>query len=194
MSPRTPVVAVLLAALMSVTGCGADGHPAAAGPRPAVPSASASASPSASPTAAPVPSGPTVPGGNPNGPAHSLLSTGTDAVALTFDDGPDPVTTPKLLALLRQYHVRATFCVIGSRARDYPDLIRAIAADGHTLCNHSWQHLQDLARHPVSYQVWDLTQTNAAIQRDVPGIQIHFMRAPGGAFTTGLCQLVTSSR
>jgi peptidoglycan/xylan/chitin deacetylase (PgdA/CDA1 family) len=196
MSPRTLLVAALLPALLLAGGCGPGNRPAAAGPtpRPASPSTSASAAASASPTAAPVPSGPTVPGGNPKGPAHSLLSTGTDAVALTFDDGPDPVTTPKLLALLRQYHVRATFCVIGSRARDYPDLIRAIVADGHTLCNHSWQHLQDLAKRPVSYQNWDLSQTNLAIQHDVPGVQIHFMRAPGGAFTTGLCQLVTQQQ
>jgi peptidoglycan/xylan/chitin deacetylase (PgdA/CDA1 family) len=181
--------AALVALLLA--GCGPGGAHAAA-PNPTPPASRASASPTASPspTIAVVPQGPTAPGGSPDGPAHSLRKTGTDAVALTFDDGPDPVTTPKLLALLRQYHVHATFCVIGSRARDYPDLIRAIVADGHTMCNHSWQHLLDLARHPVDYQIRDLAHTTQAIQNAVPGVQVHFMRAPGGAFTTGLCGLI----
>jgi peptidoglycan/xylan/chitin deacetylase (PgdA/CDA1 family) len=194
MSPRARHVSALLVLLAALAGCGpAAAHSAGSTPTPVPASPSVAASASAGAAAAPVaatPSGPTAPGGGPNGPAGSLLHTGTDAVALTFDDGPDPVTTPNLLELLRQYHVHATFCVVGSRARDYPDLIRAIAADGHTLCNHSWQHLEDLAKRPYSYQLWDLTQTNLAIQNAVPGIQIHYMRAPGGAFTPALCQLI----
>jgi peptidoglycan-N-acetylglucosamine deacetylase len=194
MSPRTRHVAALLVLVATLAGCGKAEHHAGSTPKPVPASPSAAGSASASAAAAPVavtPDGPTAPGGDPTGPAGSLLHTGSNAVALTFDDGPDPVTTPKLLALLRQYHVHATFCVIGSRARDYPDLIRAIVADGHTLCNHSWQHLEDLAKRTYSYQLWDLTQTNQAIQNAVPGIQIHYMRAPGGAFTAGLCQLIT---
>ncbi len=192
-TPTARVLAATLVALLAVlAGCGPGGASAHnPRPAPASPTSTASASPTASPSIATAPAGPTAPGGSPNGPAGSLRGTGTDAVALTFDDGPDPVTTPKLLALLRQYHVHATFCVIGSRARDYPDLIRAIVADGHTLCNHSWQHLQDLAKRPQSYQVWDLTSTNQAIENAVPGVQVHFMRAPGGAFTPGLCTLIT---
>ncbi len=190
---RAAVAASALVALL-LAGCGPGDPVAAPHPTPAASSASPSPSPTPSPTIAVVPQGPTVPGGSPDGPAHSLRKTGTDAVTLTFDDGPDPVTTPKLLALLRQYHVHATFCVVGSRARDYPDLIRAIVADGHTLCNHSWQHLQDLAKRPHDYQVWDVSQTNKAIQAAVPGVQIHFMRAPGGAFTAGLCTLVESQQ
>ena len=76
----------------------------------------------------------------------ALRRTGTDAVALTFDDGPDPVNTPLILDLLKQQGVKATFCLVGFRARDNPDLVRRIVAEGHTLCNHSWQHLIDLAK------------------------------------------------
>jgi peptidoglycan-N-acetylglucosamine deacetylase len=187
---RRRALAGLLAAVLLLAGCGQHGRSATPAPSPAASSASPSASPSPSPVINVSPQGPTAPGGSPDGPAHSLRKSGTDAVALTFDDGPDPVTTPKLLALLRQYHVHATFCVVGSRARDYPDLIRAIVADGHTMCNHSWQHLQDLAKRPHDYQVWDLASTNKAIQNAVPGVQVNFMRAPGGAFTAGLCQLI----
>jgi len=61
-------------------------------------------------------------------------------VALTFDDGPDPETTPAILAILAARDTRATFFCVGSRARTYPDLVRAIARAGHEIGNHSWSH------------------------------------------------------
>jgi peptidoglycan/xylan/chitin deacetylase (PgdA/CDA1 family) len=90
--------------------------------------------------------------------------------------------------------VKATFCLIGYRARDYPDLVRQIAADGHTLCNHSWQHLLNLGQRDLGYQTWDLTQTTQAMQNAVPGVAVNWFRAPGGNFTTGLVNLATSLR
>jgi peptidoglycan/xylan/chitin deacetylase (PgdA/CDA1 family) len=62
------------------------------------------------------------------------------AVALTFDDGPDPMTTPHLLKLLQGHGVKATFFVTGRRARAFPELMGAILAAGHTLGNHSYHH------------------------------------------------------
>lgn len=61
-------------------------------------------------------------------------------VALTFDDGPDPQTTPRLLALLRRYRVPATFFVTGQRAAVHPELMDAICRDGHDVGNHSHRH------------------------------------------------------
>ncbi|MEU0791978.1 polysaccharide deacetylase family protein [Amycolatopsis sp. NPDC005961] len=61
-----------------------------------------------------------------------------DTVALTFDDGPYPATTPALLAALGG--VRATFFLWGEHAAAHPDLVRAIAAAGHTIGNHTWTH------------------------------------------------------
>jgi peptidoglycan/xylan/chitin deacetylase (PgdA/CDA1 family) len=61
-------------------------------------------------------------------------------VALTFDDGPDPVNTPKLLDLLRAAGVRATFFVVGERAARAPELVREMATPGHEIENHSWSH------------------------------------------------------
>jgi peptidoglycan-N-acetylglucosamine deacetylase len=114
------------------------------------------------------------------------LPEADDAVALTFDDGPDPVQTPRILDLLAASGVKATFCLVGFRARDYPDLVRRIAAEGHTLCNHSWQHLFDLARRPADYIRADLMRTNETIRAAVPGAKIAYFRAPGGNFTPGL--------
>lgn len=73
-------------------------------------------------------------------PVISAGKSGSNAVALTFDDGPSPSSTPVILQLLKKYHYNATFFVIGNRAEKYPDLIRDIVADGHTIGNHSWRH------------------------------------------------------
>jgi len=62
------------------------------------------------------------------------------AVALTFDDGPDPVFTPRVLDILAQFGVRATFFVIGKRAERHPAIIRAIAEAGHEVGNHTYTH------------------------------------------------------
>jgi peptidoglycan-N-acetylglucosamine deacetylase len=65
---------------------------------------------------------------------------GVRCVALTFDDGPDPVDTPKLLDLLREKGVKATFFVIGKRADQYPEIVRRTCAEGHLVANHTWSH------------------------------------------------------
>jgi peptidoglycan/xylan/chitin deacetylase (PgdA/CDA1 family) len=61
-------------------------------------------------------------------------------VALTFDDGPDPATTPRLLELLARYGVRATFFVVGRRVEAEPGLLEAIRRAGHEVGNHSYSH------------------------------------------------------
>jgi peptidoglycan/xylan/chitin deacetylase (PgdA/CDA1 family) len=61
-------------------------------------------------------------------------------VVLTFDDGPWPGTTPKVLAALAQECVRATFFLIGKAASERPELVRRMAAEGHTLAHHTWTH------------------------------------------------------
>lgn len=67
-----------------------------------------------------------------------------DVVYLTFDDGPHPDYTPQVLDVLARYDARATFFVVGSLAQAYPDIIQRIAAEGHTIANHTWRH-EDLA-------------------------------------------------
>jgi peptidoglycan-N-acetylglucosamine deacetylase len=65
---------------------------------------------------------------------------GVRCLALTFDDGPDPVDTPKLLDLLREKDVKATFFVVGKRADQYPEIVRRAWAEGHLVANHTWSH------------------------------------------------------
>jgi peptidoglycan/xylan/chitin deacetylase (PgdA/CDA1 family) len=65
---------------------------------------------------------------------------GSGAVALTFDDGPDPEWTPRVLRVLAERGVPATFFVVGQRAARAPDVIRAAAEAGHEIGNHGWSH------------------------------------------------------
>ena len=61
-------------------------------------------------------------------------------VALTFDDGPNPTFTPQILAILKKNNIKATFFVVGASAKKYPDLIKQIAADGHSVNEHTMTH------------------------------------------------------
>lgn len=88
--------------------------------------------------------------------------TSQRVMALTFDDGPDPATTPALLDTLARLGARATFFVVGSRAERYPDLIARIAAEGHEIGNHSWSHpsLPTLSSAEITTQI---DRTRAAL-------------------------------
>ncbi|MET8201354.1 polysaccharide deacetylase family protein [Micromonospora taraxaci] len=110
-------------------------------------------------------------------------TTGSPRLALTFDDGPDPRYTPQVLATLREFDVRATFCVVGENAQSHPDLIQAIVDEGHTLCNHSWHHDVGLGARSADAIRADLLRTNDAIRAAVPNAPIVWYRQPGGAWT-----------
>lgn len=112
-----------------------------------------------------------------------MKTTGSEAVALTFDDGPDPVNTPKILDLLRQCGVKATFCVEGAKAAANPNVVRRIVSDGHSLCNHTWRHIRQLGSYGPDAIRQDLSDTNNAIRAAVPGARIAYFRAPGGVWT-----------
>jgi peptidoglycan-N-acetylglucosamine deacetylase len=74
------------------------------------------------------------------GPVLTKYWTTTKTAWLTIDDGPDPGTTPQVLALLEKYHARATFFLIGAKAALYPELTRMIVDAGHTIGNHTQTH------------------------------------------------------
>jgi peptidoglycan/xylan/chitin deacetylase (PgdA/CDA1 family) len=128
------------------------------------------------------------------GPGRSLRTTGSLAIALTFDDGPDPVQTPKILAMLGKYQVPATFCLVGSQVQRHPEIVRQIAAAGHTLCNHTWDHSLTIGKDDPAAIRADLARTDAAIRAAVPEVEIPFFRAPGGNFTERLVSVAAESR
>ena len=105
------------------------------------------------------------------------------AVALTFDDGPNPVWTPRVLALLARAHAHATFCLIGRQAARYPALVRAIVAAGHTLCNHTWDHDEALPSRTRAQILSEMTRAQDAITAAAGGKVPRLFRAPAGAWS-----------
>jgi len=73
-------------------------------------------------------------------PTLFAVRTDVKAMALTFDDGPDPISTPVLLDLLARLDAKATFFLVGIRAKQHPELVARIAVEGHEIGNHSWSH------------------------------------------------------
>ncbi|MEU8436631.1 polysaccharide deacetylase family protein [Streptomyces sp. NPDC029216] len=121
-------------------------------------------------------------GAVPQGISRLAQGTGRD-IAITIDDGPDPTWTPQVLRVLRQNHVKATFCLVGTRAQEHPELVREISADGHQLCDHSVDHDVTMDHKPVAYQRRQILDGKAMIEAAVPGVAVTYYRAPGGAFT-----------
>ncbi len=74
-------------------------------------------------------------------PVVARLATKEPIVALTFDDGPDPLVTPQILDVLRSHGVHGSFFVLGSRAAQHPELIKRMHAEGHTIGTHTQHHL-----------------------------------------------------
>ena len=98
-------------------------------------------------------------------------------MALTFDDGPEPLNTPRLLDLLASRGVRATFFCVGQRVARHPELARRIAAEGHLVENHSYLHSSWMNLFSVERLRADLTQAQEEIAR-VTGRRPTFFRPP----------------
>ncbi len=111
-------------------------------------------------------------------PVISKSKTGSKAVALTFDDGPSPASTPILLDLLDRYHFQATFFVVGKQAEKYPHLIADILARGHTIGNHSWQHDNLLMLRSKNSIRQDIRRTQQLLMRC--GVRPLLFRPPVG--------------
>jgi peptidoglycan/xylan/chitin deacetylase (PgdA/CDA1 family) len=114
---------------------------------------------------------------------HPAVSHGDRAsrkVALSFDDGPDPEVTPQVLDVLKRHGVRATFFVVGRALAAQPELGRRMAAEGHVLANHSWQHsfLQNF--YMTGRHVQELTRCEEAIAAATGRRPLPLYRPPVG--------------
>ncbi|KAA9148947.1 polysaccharide deacetylase family protein [Amycolatopsis acidicola] len=158
------VLAGTVSLIVSLCQPGAEGSPIRPSPPPAV---------AAGPTAA--------------DPAPDLLRHTANTgkyVALTFDDGPDPAFTPRILDVLAKNNAVATFCMIGTRVRAHPELVRSVLAHGMRLCDHTVNHDEDLARRTPQRITAEIegcwSDLQVAADADVA---VGYFRAPGGAWS-----------
>lgn len=113
------------------------------------------------------------------GEAHSHGRIGSRSVALTFDDGPHPVTTRAVLEILRAYDVRATFFVLGHKVLAHPEVVREIRAAGHTLGVHGFQHDHLFCLRTSHYAIAQIQRTQRAVERAC-GVTPTLFRPPVG--------------
>lgn len=104
--------------------------------------------------------------------------TSKKIIYLTFDDGPDPASTPKILEILRKNNIKSTFFLIGEKVNRYPQIAQQIATDGHDMGNHSYYHseFKNLDRRKI---LQEIRMTQSAIN-SVTGITPTLLRPPFG--------------
>lgn len=106
------------------------------------------------------------------------------ALYLSFDDGPDPGYTPRLLELLARHGAQASFFLLGEEVERHPGIVERMAADGHLLGNHSWNH-PNFTRIDWREQLAQIEATDRVLER-FDGHRDHLFRPPSGHFTPSL--------
>lgn len=115
------------------------------------------------------------------------INSTNPTVCLTFDDGPHPAYTPQILDILKCYHAKATFFLLGSKARDYPNIVTQINQAGHTIGLHSQTH-QKLILKKVQDLIHELREPQKILEKIIGQKPVLF-RPPYGYFTPRLIKL-----
>lgn len=113
--------------------------------------------------------------------ANHTHKNGFDGIALTFDDGPHPLYTPKLLDLLKKYDVKATFFVVGQQAQLYPEIIQRMQEEGHAIGIHHYRHTSNWLMTPFASK--KEIEKCANIIHDITGVVPVLYRPPWGHVT-----------
>lgn len=121
---------------------------------------------------------------------YSQVNITEKVVAMTFDDGPHPTLTPKLLDILKARNIKCTFFVIGRSAKTYPNIIRRMIAEGHEVANHTWTHASLTSRSDAQIRT-ELQQSEDALVA-AANYRPHLIRPPYGAINTRIKQLMFS--
>jgi cellulose synthase/poly-beta-1,6-N-acetylglucosamine synthase-like glycosyltransferase/peptidoglycan/xylan/chitin deacetylase (PgdA/CDA1 family) len=114
----------------------------------------------------------------------TTLSVPDHRLVLTFDDGPDPVWTPKVLDVLKKHDAHAVFFVTGTMASRYPDLVERMVAEGHEIGLHTFNH-PDLSYQSKRRIDWELSQNQLAIS-GAAGIRTSLFRPPYSSFSAAM--------
>lgn len=113
------------------------------------------------------------------------IDTQQKIVALTFDDGPNPRTTPEILKILRDKQVKATFFVLGENVEAYPALVRQAAADGHEIASHSYTHRYLTKITPEECEA-EIEKASQVIAQQVAAPTL--FRPPGGLYNDNVIE------
>lgn len=130
-----------------------------------------------------------------NGFIHSITKnrfTASNSVALTFDDGPDPVFTPLVLDLLKKNNAKATFFVIGEKVEKYPSILKRIVDEGHTVGNHTFYHKHTFPFTAPKKIKEELEKTNKTIDK-VIGKKSLFFRPPMGITNPNIAKAIKNT-
>ncbi len=120
--------------------------------------------------------------------SYSSIRVDGPYIAMTFDDGPDATLTPRLLDILKERHIHATFFVLGQRVQEHPEIVVRAVAEGHQIGNHSWDHppLNRLAEGGLRHQLAD---TSDLIKQTIGKAPV-IMRPPYGATNPRLSRAI----
>ncbi|WP_313076541.1 polysaccharide deacetylase family protein [Lacrimispora sp.] len=110
--------------------------------------------------------------------------SGSRQIALTFDDGPHSVYTPRLLDGLRQRGVHATFFLLGENVEGKEDIVKQMQEDGHLIGNHGYSHVQ-MSKESVNTACEQIEKNNEQIEK-ITGVRPQYLRPPYGAWTDEL--------
>jgi peptidoglycan/xylan/chitin deacetylase (PgdA/CDA1 family) len=110
-------------------------------------------------------------------------------IALSFDDGPDPVKTPLILNLLKEYQLKATFFIIGKKIEGNESLLKRIVSEGHTIANHSYSHSYFFDFFPTKKVKEDLESVIYTI-RGITGLTSLWFRPPYGVTNPNIAKAV----
>ena len=109
---------------------------------------------------------------------HQIIDT-QNRVSITFDDGPNPVYSPKVLALLKKYDVKATFFCIGKHLETHPEIVKQILKEGHTIGNHTYSHSNSFGFFSTKKVKAELEQTNKIFEK-ITGLKLKLYRPAFG--------------
>lgn len=115
---------------------------------------------------------------------YRSVETEKKQIAITFDDGPHPTLTPRILEILARYKVPATFFMVGQNVLNYPDAARQVILEGHEVGNHTFTHphLADLNEHAIMDEIGRCEDALEELCEYRP----HLLRTPQGALTPSL--------
>ncbi|MBD2664932.1 polysaccharide deacetylase [Richelia sinica FACHB-800] len=119
------------------------------------------------------------------------LPSDQKVIALTFDDGPWPQSTGKVLDILNQNNIKGTFFVVGQNVKNYPELAKRVVKEGHSIANHTWHHwYHHMNPQTAAYEVANTTD----IIFKTTGVKTGLFRPPGGIKTNGVVGYAKSNK